>query len=113
MKKLRLLQAGLVALTILAGAVSGTESASAFIFNPVKFQKGRVPDTSLSPFSSVVFIVDELTGESGSGVLIAPDMVLTAAHVVLRNRAPQTASGGSHLWPRQLIEPSSMRILPA
>ncbi|MBS9338026.1 trypsin-like serine protease [Fructobacillus sp. M2-14] len=113
MKKLRMLQVGLAALTFTGSAVTVVNPASAFVFDPVKFQKGRVPNTRMAPFSSIVFIVDEETGETGSGVLIAPDTVLTAAHVVMRNRAPSARSGGSSLWPRQLINPSSLHIRPA
>lgn len=61
-------------LATLLGMQLTDNQASAYVFDTAKFQKGQVPDTRRSPFSSVVFIVDGETGDSASGVLIAPTL---------------------------------------
>ncbi|GAP02235.1 heat-shock protein htrA serine protease [Fructobacillus pseudoficulneus] len=104
-------QLSVLTLTMLLGVQMTNNHADAYVFDTAKFQKGQVPDTRQAPFSSIVFIVDGETGDSASGVLIAPDTVLTAAHVVLRERDGAAANPSD--WPRQLINPSSLSIRPA
>ncbi|MBS9336142.1 trypsin-like serine peptidase [Fructobacillus papyrifericola] len=104
-----LVKVTLVGATVLSAGFAVSPKADAYVFNPVKFQKGRVPNTRQAPFSSVVLIINRQTGESGSGVLIGPDTVLTAAHVVMSNRQ----GGDPDDWPTRIGNPRDLTIEPA
>ncbi|MCK8617168.1 hypothetical protein LNP00_02130 [Fructobacillus sp. M158] len=98
-----------VTATMLTTTMAASPVSHAYVFDEAKFQKGRVPDTRQAPFSSVVLIVNHATGESGSGVLIGPDTVLTAAHVVMTDR--EGASDDD--WPTRVANPRNLMIQPA
>ncbi|MBS9334570.1 trypsin-like peptidase domain-containing protein [Fructobacillus sp. M1-13] len=99
----------LTAATILSLGWTMDLSTKAYVFDSAKFQKGRVPDTRQAPFSSVVLIVNQATGDSGSGVLIGPDTVLTAAHVAMSEQAGASQDD----WPTRVTNPSDLIIEPA
>ncbi|MDF7636839.1 S1 family peptidase [Leuconostocaceae bacterium ESL0958] len=99
---------GLLLIACLSWLLAAVPKGHAYVFDSAKFQKGLVPDTSRSPFNAVVYIVNTETGHSGSGVLIGPDTVLTAAHVVLDDvEGAQPAD-----WPRRLVDPRQLLVRP-
>lgn len=107
--KRSLWQVGVITVALTGTTMMTTTTANAYVFDAAKFQKGLVPDTRQAPFSAVVFLVNTETGESGSGVLIGPDTVLTAAHVVLEDRE----NAGANDWPTRVINPRNLSVRPA
>ncbi|MFC4760386.1 trypsin-like serine peptidase [Fructobacillus durionis] len=107
--KRSVLQAGIIAIAMAGTTVTVAPAADAYVFDAVKFQKGLVPDTRQAPFSAVVFLLNTETGESGSGVLIGPDTVLTAAHVVLEDRENARPED----WPTRMVNPNNLSVRPA